>query len=73
MKNFNIILTDKGIDSICFTVVTAVALNCIYKMAKEAMSYRKHYNECLIKASELAVDLKKMTKETDCKNDEEES
>ena len=41
MKNFNIILTDKGIDSICFTVVTAVALKCIYKMVKEAMSYRK--------------------------------
>lgn len=73
MKNFNIILTDKGIDSICFTVVTAVALKCIYKMVKETMCYRKHHNECLIKASELAVDLKKMTKESDCKDDEEKS
>ena len=73
MKNFNIILTDKGIDSICFTVVTAVALKCIYKMVKEAMSYRKHYNECLLKVGELAVDLKKMTTESDCKDDEEES
>ena len=71
MKNFNIILSDRGVDSIWFAVVTVVALKCIYKMVKETMSYRKHHNECLIKASELAVTLKKMTTESDCKNEEE--
>ena len=71
MKKFNIILTDKGIDSICLTVITAVTLKCIYKMLKETMSYRKHYNECLIKTSELAVNLKKASKEFENKNDEE--